>query len=957
MSATGGHTAGQLSGGLVRDRLTAVFADLWSPRLGLVIAPAGWGKTTLLSQVAALASVPTVWYRARDVDGDPQELLAQLERAFGSTLGPGGATWRSTREAAAAIEASASGRVLLIVDDLHELEGTPAERALERLVRDAPPSLAVLAASRLAPAWNLSRRRVSGGLAEVNADDLRFRSWEVERLFRNHFKLFLRPEDLARLSRYTQGWAAGLQLFHLAARDRPLRDQRELLDALGPSFRPVREYLIQNVLGELPVELRDFLVETCVLGRLGPELCDELRGTGGSGAMLEELERRQLVTFFLDGGPWYRCHEVLRSHLEAAYLETVTEAEARARYGWAASLLETAGALSEALRAYCRAGDGEAAARILGRKGDELASGEAQWWDRLPSSVVRRDPWFLLSLARRHRAAGRWHQALVAYRQAEGLMPAAGAGEVCRRERASVRAWIEPVRAPVSDWLGLLRVALTRDPMEIYRRDEAGADPQRVLVAGLAALVAGKPAAAAPTLARVAHLDGASPVLVAVSRLALATSTVLEGGGTEGVETAAQQLESLGIHALTRLTGVLAHLRSPDGAREAAEARGSCAQLSDPWGSAVCAFFEGWALLHQSGPDPAARAAAVLAEAAGAFARLDAPVLEAFATSASALGTARCGRSEARTEAVSAEAVSRALGVPGAQAVATQALVECTDRTDRALLAVAERLRSECGLAIPGTGAGAPVPAPDSCPTPETTVQCFGGFRLTRRGETVDLRPLRPKARQVLRLLAASAPAWVHREVIVEAVWPRADQATGSRNLQVVISSLRHLLEPESARGGSLLARQGQAYRLALPPGTWIDHVELDRALEGARTALAQGDRPAACTRLRAALELATGTFLPEDGPEEWVLPRREHFRTEVCSVAQALAEELLENGEAAEAAAVSRRALAVDRFSDSLWRLLVRACQAAGDVAAAACARRDYGTVLAELGIAGRDG
>src|SRR5205823_14969921 len=147
-------------------------------------------------------------------------------------------------------------------------------RTLERLIDYAPPSITFLIGSRALPGFNLSRLRVSGALLEISSEDLRFRSWEVERLFRDIYRAPLPPEELAELARRTEGWAAGLQLFHLATRGKSPQERRRILTALGSRSRLTREYLTRNVLDQLPAELRWFLVRTCVLTRLPGPICD-----------------------------------------------------------------------------------------------------------------------------------------------------------------------------------------------------------------------------------------------------------------------------------------------------------------------------------------------------------------------------------------------------------------------------------------------------------------------------------------------------------------------------------------------------------------------------------------------------------------------------------------------------------------------------------------------------------
>ena len=199
-----------------------------------------------------------------------QHLETALRRAVSGLAGP----WTTLADAAAALEDGIAAPALLVIDDVHTIEGTPAEAALERFVEYAPEALAVLIASRSQPHFNLPRLRVVGRVVELGVDDLRFRTWEVEQLFRDFYEQPLGPRELAELARRTDGWAAGLHLFHLATRNRSGDERRSVLGALSSRSRMIREFLTSNVLDQLPAELRDFLVATSVLGVLNGQLCD-----------------------------------------------------------------------------------------------------------------------------------------------------------------------------------------------------------------------------------------------------------------------------------------------------------------------------------------------------------------------------------------------------------------------------------------------------------------------------------------------------------------------------------------------------------------------------------------------------------------------------------------------------------------------------------------------------------
>jgi SARP family transcriptional regulator, regulator of embCAB operon len=264
----------------------------------------------------------------------------------------------------------------------------------------------------------------------------------------------------------------------------------------------------------------------------------------------------------------------------------------------------------------------------------------------------------------------------------------------------------------------------------------------------------------------------------------------------------------------------------------------------------------------------------------------------------------------------------------------------------------------ECSLA--------PLPAAVVAPPPENvipigvarllpslTIRCFAGFAIAVKGRPVDLSMVKPRARAVLRMLAAHAGSPVHREVLQAAFWPDADADVGARNLHVAVSSLRSWLEPGVARGGSsFLLREGDAYRLALRVDAEVDLVQFSGALAAGRLARLGGDNDTAIRQFQRALEAYTGDLLPEDGPAEWAIEPRERFRTGALEAAQSLAEMLLKAGDPAAAANACATGLWIDRLHDPLWRLLIEARQRAGDPVAASRARRDYGRVLEDLGL-----
>ena len=941
---------------LARERVDGLLARIWQHRVGLVVAPAGSGKSTLLAGFASSAGVPVAWYRAESWDAKTTTLLSHLQSAFTAALGSIPDGWDSVEAAARALETWPGRRALLVIDDLHTLEDSPAELTLERLIDYAPPSITFLIGSRALPGFNLSRLRVSGSLLEIGSEDLRFRSWEVERLFRDFYREPLPPEELAELARRTEGWAAGLQLFHLATRGKSPQERRRILTALGSQVRLTREYLTRNVLDQLPADLRWFLVRTCVLSRLTGAICDAFLDRSGGQQVLEELVRRQIFTYATDDGGGYRYHEVLRSHLEQVLVEELGETQARAAYCRAGSLLEVSGAFPDAVQAYSRGEDWEAVDRLLHRQGGGLLEGPGTWIDALPPALLRQDPWLMLGSARRHRAEGRWREAIEAYHRAERVFGSSEAGLICATERKALAGWLEPATMPGNDWAGVLRKAVGHDPLAV--KQAAGQLPEATgkLAAGLACLLAGQLEQARRQLNAAADSRDAPAALATAARLSAGVAALLSGDhqGLFDVEESAEGAETLGMGWVARLArAALVLTGRPGSAAETESLRVACDRDGDRWGSALIGLMIGWAAVYAG-----ENALPALEEATDTFHQLGAGVLEAWSRALLALTLARSGAPEAREAALQAESLARYSGTPGARFFPYLALAEIEPERAAEYGGLALAVQEESGLAP--LSPAAPAPAPENVIRMGTvrsvsslSIRCFGGFSLAVQGRPVDLTAVKPRARAVLRLLAVHAGNPVHREVLEAAFWPDADAETGARNLHVAVSSLRSSLEPGVSRGGSsILLRQGDAYRLALQSDAEVDLLQFSKALASARVARLRAEMEAAITHFQQALELYAGELLPEDGPAEWAIEPRERYRAGALEAAQGLAELLLKRGDPAAAASACSTGLWIDRLHDPLWKLLIEARERAGDRVAASRARRDYAKVLEELGI-----
>jgi DNA-binding SARP family transcriptional activator len=229
-------------------------------------------------------------------------------------------------------------------------------------------------------------------------------------------------------------------------------------------------------------------------------------------------------------------------------------------------------------------------------------------------------------------------------------------------------------------------------------------------------------------------------------------------------------------------------------------------------------------------------------------------------------------------------------------------------------------------------------------------LRCLGGFSLTIDGTFVDDSTAKPMERSLLHLLCMRSGEAVHREQLVESLWPEADPEAGRHRLQVAISALRRLLGNAAGPDAQLLARSGDTYRLDLPERSYVDLIAFDRAGRDANSARSRGDQPAEEQALAEALAVYRGPLLPGDGPAEWVVTRRDQLQSEAAEVAARLAALRLDNGNLPGALEAARAGVGVDRYRDDIWKLLIDAAERAGNVAEAGQARRAYDAVLDEL-------
>jgi LuxR family maltose regulon positive regulatory protein len=321
-----------------RPRLTARLEAGTAGPLTLLSAPAGFGKSTLLSEWIHHSGRPVAWVSLDEGDGDPVRFLGYAVAAL-RKLHPGLGEDALTRlrhaqsPTAAELEPiltallneidAAAEDLVLVFDDYHAVESAAVQGAVQFLLDRLPPRLHLVLATRVDPPLHLSRLRARGQLAELRARDLRFTAQEAADFLNQAMGLALSTADVEALEERTEGWAVGLQMAALSLTGR--RDVRGFIEQFTGSHRFVLDYLTDEVLCRQPEPVRDFLLRTSILTRLSAPLCDALPEPGGvaagSQAILDTLDAANLFLIPLDDTrTWYRYHHLfgtlLRHQLE-----------------------------------------------------------------------------------------------------------------------------------------------------------------------------------------------------------------------------------------------------------------------------------------------------------------------------------------------------------------------------------------------------------------------------------------------------------------------------------------------------------------------------------------------------------------------------------------------------------------------------------------------------------------
>lgn len=401
-----------------RDRLLRKLTLEPNMDLTLVCAPAGYGKTTLLidwTRQLKQAGITVSWYSLDESDNNPitfgTYLVASLEQALGTSSGL--ASVHQVLRASTDTNllsllptvinslCETDQQIALVLDDYHLIRTPVIHKAVEFLISHRPDNFHIAIGSRSNPALPLSRWRARGRLAELRASDLRFVDEETKLFLSDSMQLELPDEVIARLAEQVEGWPAGLQLAALSLANHAPNDQAVLTFSGGR--RQQAEFLLNEVVNQLPEKVQSFLLETSIFERLNASACDAILGIENSTNILGQLEQANLFIIALNGGEsgedgttWYRYHHLFRDFLRS-WLTISQSARALDLHRTAATWFAAHGLLYEGAYHAFRSGDWSFAAAFVEQHSFTLIIHSDiatinEWCSSFPETVMSKHP-------------------------------------------------------------------------------------------------------------------------------------------------------------------------------------------------------------------------------------------------------------------------------------------------------------------------------------------------------------------------------------------------------------------------------------------------------------------------------------------------------------------------------------------------------------------------------------
>jgi LuxR family maltose regulon positive regulatory protein len=488
---------------VLRPRLIEQLSEGLDCKVTLISAPAGFGKTTLVSEWAAVCDRPVAWLSLDEGDNDPTRFLTYFIAALQTiapNIGKGVlAILHASQPQPPPTEAILTALLneitaipehfILVLDDYHVIDSEPIDHALTFLLDHLPPQMHLAMATREDPSLPLSRYRVRGQLTELRAADLRFTPSEATDFLNQVMGLNLSAEDIAALETRTEGWIAGLQLAALSMQGH--QDTASFIQAFTGSHHFVLDYLLEEVLQQQSESVQAFLLRSSILSRLCGPLCDAVfQDAGGSGQeTLEYLERANLFIVPLDNERrWYRYHHLFGDILRQRLGQRLSPAQIAEHHLRASLWYEKNGDEAEAFQHAFAAGDfgraaGLAEAAWQGMEENFQTAAWLAWVKKLPEDATRIRPVLSTQMAQAFMDAGEPEASEAYLQDAERCLNGSSRGIVVADEAqlgplpaviAMTRAYNAQVQGNLSATVKYAELALQLTPEgDLFRRAQA----------------------------------------------------------------------------------------------------------------------------------------------------------------------------------------------------------------------------------------------------------------------------------------------------------------------------------------------------------------------------------------------------------------------------------------------------------------------------------------------------
>ncbi len=418
---------------LARPRITQLLNQACHYPLTIVKADPGYGKSSALAAFLAESRYPHFWYSLTETDADPLLFLLHLIYVFRTvhpTCGEQALALLQSEGGAAQLWAPAIDTLVndllaelheesfLVLDDYHSVDRLEISGIIDRFIERMPPRLHVILATRVTP--NLPSRihwRVHGELLEITQAHLAFTPAEVTALFAEHYHHPLSPAQADVLAAETEGWIIALQMVGEQLQASATSGLNQILYALPGSLELLFDYLASEVLAKQPPAIQAFLLNTAILRRLEPEVCNRLLDREDSASILRYLDEHSLFVIGLGGGA-YRYHHLFQDFL--ARRAQVDSAAWHDLHRRAAHIYRAQGDSEEAVHHFLAAGENDAAVDLLNEIGYSMVKAGrwetlASWIDRLPPDRVQACGDLLFYRGEAHRLSSHFEEALAFY--------------------------------------------------------------------------------------------------------------------------------------------------------------------------------------------------------------------------------------------------------------------------------------------------------------------------------------------------------------------------------------------------------------------------------------------------------------------------------------------------------------------------------------------------------------